>query len=112
MDFNDPDWIEEFAAMDATERRNALDEWLAHIAEPFMGDSVEDQLARSMVGAMRSFLEGAHALAWVRENGGDMPNRYIFGIWMHAYMRLCSDFQALDGISGIKRSLKKDDGDA
>jgi hypothetical protein len=108
MDFNDPDWIREFANMDADERHEALNDWLAHIAEPFMSDSVDDVLARSMVGAMRSMIEGAHKLAEMKEDGGDPPNAYIMGVWMHAYIRLCKDFQALDGISGIKRSLKKD----
>ena len=108
MDFNweDPEFIREFIEMDHDERREVMEDWLASIAEPFMGDSIDDKLARSMIGAMRSYMEGAFAMS-----KGEQPNRYIMGIWLHGYMQMVKNFRALEGIAGIKRSMEKKDED-
>lgn len=101
FDFNDPDDIIRFIEMDVDEKREALDEALAAVTEEWMGDDVDDVLARSIVGAMRSYMEGAFAL------GGDsQPNPYVLGVWQHGYRRMVTTFQALSGITQVRKSMK------
>lgn len=104
MDFNDPQDIERFMEMDVDEKREALDDALAEITSEWLGEGVDDVLARSIVGATRSLMEGAFAL------GSDSkPNPYIYGIWQHGYQRMIHTFQTLSGITTVKKSLKPKD---
>jgi hypothetical protein len=107
MDFFNPEDINRFFEMDKEERREAIGEWLANVAEPWQGNSDEDILARSMVASMHSLVEASFQV-------DDFPkvNRHILGIWMHTYMHIHRGFQSLAGISEIRKSFeKKDDSD-
>jgi hypothetical protein len=98
-DFNNEDDFRRLIEMDEDERQEFINEGLADLAEVWMGDTVDDILARSMIGAMRSMLEAAHKFK------PDEANPHVAGVWFHAYRRLTSDFQTLAAITAIKKSL-------
>jgi hypothetical protein len=103
MDFNNNEDVERFFEMDVEEKREALDDALAAVAEEWMGDGVDDKLARAIVGAMRSYMEGAFAL----DPDGDRPNQYILGVWHHGFTRMVTTFQTLAGITGVRKSMRE-----
>ena len=88
--------------MDGDERREAIDEWLWQVVEPWQGDSADDKLARSMVGAMRALSEPSYD-SNLRE-----ANQFVLGLWMDSFMKMSRSFQTLDGITQVKKSLDKD----
>jgi hypothetical protein len=106
MDFNNEEDVQRFMEMDAEEKREALDDALAEVAQEWMSDEVDDVLARSIVGAMRSYMEGAFSLGG---DGDPAPNPYVMGVWHHGYRRMVTTFQALAGITTVKKSLKPKD---
>lgn len=104
MDFFNPEDLQRFFEMDGDERREAIGDWLATVAEPWQGDSDEDILARSMVGAMNSLIEASYQI-----DDPKTVNRHIMGIWLHTYTHIARGFQTLAGISDIRKSFEKGD---
>ena len=108
-DFYDPEFMKKFLMeMDQDERREAVDDWLFQVVEPWQGDSADDKLARSLVGAMTSLSEAAFT-ADLKD-----ANPFVLGIWMDAYQKISRSFQTLDGIARVKKSFdkeKRDDSD-
>jgi hypothetical protein len=93
--------------MDSDERKQAIDDLLADVAEPWLGDPAED-LVLAQVASTRALLEGASKYADGRETD-DKPaaNQYVIGVYVNAYMQGVRNFAALVGLSDMKRSLDK-----
>ena len=106
MDFNNADDYARFMELaqqeDTSEAREFVEDGLVELAEVWMGDTVEDKLARSFIGAMRVYFDAAME---VKEPGNVNP--HIMGLWVHSYTRLTSDFRAFAGITKIKKSFEK-----
>ena len=102
MDFYNPDDIQKFFEMDKEERQEATQEWLATIAEPWQGDSAEDQMARSMISALNAYLQVAYNV-----QDFSKVNRHMMGLWMHGYLQMAKNFQTLAAITQIRKNYEK-----
>lgn len=106
MDFFNPDDVRRFFEMDKGERREAVEDWLATVAEPWQGDSDEDKLARSMVAAMNAYMQAAFA---IESDDFKKVNRHVMGLWLHGYTQMAKNFQTLAALSAIKKSFEGGD---
>ena len=103
MDFYNPEDLARFFEMDAEERKEAVHDWLATVAEPWQGDSDADILARSIVGSMSGLLNASEQIDDFKK-----VNRHIMGLWMHTFMHISRGFQTLAALSDIKKGFEND----
>lgn len=99
MDFQK--WME----MDPDEQREFAENQLADVAEVWMGDTLDDVLVRSMVGAMRSLMEGAMALT-DRKEETEKINPYVMGLWVNAYTKMLNNWASVVGITDMKKKMQ------
>ena len=88
--------------MDPSERQEATQEWLATVAEPWQGDSAEDQMARSMIAAMNAYLQVAYNVEDFRT-----ANHHVLSLWMHGYLQMARNFQTLAALTQVKKSFEQ-----
>lgn len=101
MDFYDPQDFSKFFEMSREEREEATQSWLASVAEPWQGDTAEDQMARSMIAAMNAYLQVAYNVEDFRP-----ANRHVLGLWLHGYTQMARNFQTLAALTDVKKSFE------
>jgi hypothetical protein len=98
--------FEKWLSMTPDERDEAITELLANTAEPWL-DSNENALVMGMISATRALWDAATEYSnQVAEDSDKQANRYIAGLYAHAYSQMMSNFATLTGLSDVKRSMK------
>lgn len=100
--------FEHWLAMDREERNDALTDLLAGIAETWL-DTPEEPLVRGLISTTRSILDGineyADALEAQDEDERKHANQYVMGIYVHSLRQVMSNFQALIGLTDVKKQM-------
>jgi hypothetical protein len=90
------------------EREEALTDLLSGIAEVWL-DTPEDPLVRGLISTTRSIIDGINEYAEALEAQDDderkHANQYVMGVYVHALRQVMSNFQALIGLTDVKKSL-------
>lgn len=95
----------EFLRMDPDERDERITDMLASVAEPWLDDPAQG-LVVGLIGQTRTLLDAASAYARDRQEGKPEANKYIMGLFAHAYSQAMKNFLTLTGLSDMKRSMK------
>jgi hypothetical protein len=101
----------EFLNMDPEERAEKIDGLLADVAEPWLDDPAEG-LVLGMVQATRGLLESAAEYAKQVQSDDEevsakarKANQYVLGVFANTYAQGLRNFQALVGLSDMKRKF-------
>lgn len=103
MDFYNENELRRFLEMSTEEREEEVNNWLAEVAEPWQGDSANDQMARSMVAAMNAYCQ---VMFNVDEDEIKKSNRHILGLWLHGFVQMARNFQTLAAMTQIKKDFE------
>lgn len=87
------------------ERDEALTDLLAGIAEVWL-DTPENVLVMGLIASTRALLDHIKQYGeQIEEDDAKQANRYIMGIYVHSLRQTMSNFQALIGLTDVKRGL-------
>jgi hypothetical protein len=87
------------------DREEAFRDLLAGIAEVWL-DSNENALVMGLIGSTRAMIDALEAYReQIEADESKRANQYIQGVYGHSLRQVMSNFQALIGLTDVKKSL-------